>query len=135
MAKNKTTGSLDTNTLLRLLLGDVPKQAQSVELLIEQSDQLEVSDAVIIEMVFVLEKVYYLERSMIVTNIHSILSNPKMNCNRGMFKHVLDLYEAESKLSIVDCAVLQYARVHKSTPLYSFDKALVKKSRGDCVTP
>jgi len=31
MAKNKYKGSLDTNVLLRLLLGDVPAQAEAIE--------------------------------------------------------------------------------------------------------
>jgi predicted nucleic-acid-binding protein len=135
MAKNKINGSLDTNILLRLLVGDVPKQAEDIEILIEKSDQLDVSDAVIIETVFVLEKVYGLERSIVRTNINAILSNPKMICNGELFRCALDLYEKESKLSIVDCVVLQHARINKTTPLYSFDKALIKKSGGDCVSP
>lgn len=135
MAKRKISGSLDTNILLRLLIADVPEQARKAEALIESTYRLDVADAVMIELVFVLEKVYGLSRSTVAANVHVLLRNPKIQCNRRLFTPVMALYESESALSIIDCAALFYARLNKQTPLHSFDKKLVKKSDGDVHIP
>jgi predicted nucleic-acid-binding protein len=53
--------SLDTNCLLRWLLGDLPEQAEAVTRLLASQETFAVADAVIIEVVFVLEKIKKLE--------------------------------------------------------------------------
>lgn len=134
MAK-KTSGSLDTNVLLRLLLNDVPEQTILVESLLSKGVQFEIADATIFELVFVLERVYGMERELVCENISAIIGNPKFNSNRALFKDALRLYESESKLSIIDCALLVYARLQKALPLFTFDKELQKKSMGDAQKP
>jgi uncharacterized protein len=125
MASNKT-GSLDTNALLRLVLGDVPKQTAAVESLLKKNSVFDVSDIAIIEMVFVLEKVYHLPRPLVADNIYTIIRHSHINCNRKLFTLVLPLYLENSKLSIVDCALTKYAELNKATPLYTFDADLAK---------
>lgn len=134
MAK-KTSGSLDTNVLLRLLLNDVPEQTILVESLLSKGVQFEIADATIFELVFVLERVYGMERELVCENISAIIGNPKFNSNRALFKDALRLYESESKLSIIDCALLVYARLQKALPLFTFDKELQKKSMCDAQKP
>jgi predicted nucleic-acid-binding protein len=129
--ENKTTGSLDTNTLLRLCLGDIPEQAYVVKNLLERSDWLEVADAVVFEMIFVMERVYKLDREKIVRNVITAIRHPKINCNRKLFELTLPLYLEHNKLSIVDCALTQYAKLNNATPLYTFDVAL-SKACPDC---
>lgn len=128
-------GSLDTNTLLRLLLGDVPAQTKAVEALLASGRRFEVADAAILEMIFVLEKIYKMNRDLIQENVYSIVQNKSFRCNRKLFEHALPLYISEPSLSIIDCTLLTYARVQKAVPLYSFDKKLIKVSQSDCVKP
>lgn len=127
MAKTKA-GSLDTNTLLRLVLGDIPDQTTRVEDLLNKAPVLSVADIAIIEMVFVLEKVYSLPRPDVVASVYSIIRHPKINCNRKLFELALPQYLEYPKLSIVDCALVHYATLNGATPLYTFDKALAGAS-------
>jgi predicted nucleic-acid-binding protein len=125
MAKNNK-GSLDTNTLLRLVLDDVPKQAAIVEALLKGGGIFEVSDITIIEMVFVLEKIYLLPRPLVADNINTIIRHSSISCSRKLFSLTLPLYIENPKLSIVDCTLAKSAELTKATPLYTFDVNLAK---------
>jgi predicted nucleic-acid-binding protein len=126
MQKSKS-GSLDTNALLRYVLDDIPTQTAYVESLIHKSEKLEVADIAVFEMVYVLERVYKMSRGKVEENVLVIIRHPKINCNRKLFELTLPIYRTHQKLSIVDCALTQYATLNKSTPLYTFDKELAKK--------
>ncbi len=125
MVKNKA-GSLDTNVLLRFALKDFPEHTEAAEGLLLTGGKFEIADAALFEMVFVLEKVYHLSREQITRNVFGITRNSQFNCNRTLFEMTMPLYVQESKLSIVDCAVTQYAKLNNSLPLFTFDVALTK---------
>ncbi len=123
---NKLTGALDTNTLLRLILGDVPEQAQRVKKLLTECNRVDVTDAVLFEMVYVMEKLYKIDRDQIAENIRVVIRSSKINSNRLLFERTLPDYVQFPKLSIIDCAAVHYARLNNATPLYTFDKDLAK---------
>lgn len=123
---NTKKGSLDTDILLRLVLDDVPAQADAVEKLLKPGNIFYVSDIAIIEMVYVLEKVYKLPRAIIYQNIYSIINHTCIRCNRKIFLVSLSLYIDNPKLSFVDCTLTKYAELNKATPLYTFDADLAK---------
>ena len=125
MANNKN-GSLDTNLLIRLVLGDVPEQVEAVEKLLKPGSIFDVSDIAIFEMVYVLEKVYKQPRDIISQNVYSIINHTCINSNRKIFAVSLPLYIDNTKLSFVDCALTKYAEINKATPLYTFDADLAK---------
>jgi len=54
--------SLDTNCLLRWLLGDIPEQTASVTAFINSGKSVVVADVALIETVFVLEKIKKISR-------------------------------------------------------------------------
>ena len=135
MAKNKLRGSLDTNALLRLLLGDVPAQTRAVESLLTKESVFEVADAALIEMIFVLEKIYKMERPLVMENVLAITRHKQFLCNKKMFEQCLPLYVAHKSLSIIDCALVTYARLQNATPLITFDKDIVKYASGDAIIP
>lgn len=125
MVKNKT-GSLDTNILVRLVVGDVPAQTRLVETFMAQATKLDVADIVIFELVFVLEKLYFFSRADIIESISAIIRNKKINSNRKLFESMLSMYLENPKLSFVDCALPEYARLNKAEPLFTFDQKLAK---------
>lgn len=125
MAKTKS-GSLDTNILLRLIVGDVPAQTTIIEKLLESAKILYVPDIVIFETVFVLQSYYQFTREDIAESLTAVMRHPKINCNRPLFVAALSMYRQHTKLSFVDCALPEYAQLHNSTPLYTFDQALAK---------
>lgn len=125
MKKNKR-GSLDTNILLRLVVGDVPEQTFLIKKLFEQATILDVADIVIFEMVFVLDRVYQFSREDIIESVLVVIRNEKINCNRKLFELVLVAYSKNNKLSFIDCTLPQYASLTNSEPLFTFDKELAK---------
>lgn len=121
-------GSLDTNTLLRLLLNDVPHQhAQVVQLLAQYKNQFAVADTVITEVVFVLNRGYKFSRTQIAEAIEGLMGITQINCNRTLFQKALQLFTAHPALSMEDCVLCVYAELNDATPLWTFDKKLANQ--------
>lgn len=135
MARSKPHGSFDTNVLLRYLLGDVPHQSAAIDILLAEGDTFEVTDAALFETVFVLENFYKMGRELIRDNVFLVTRNKQFVTNKKLFERCMPLYGEHPSLSIVDCALLEYARLRKATPLYTFDKKLVQNSGGDATIP
>lgn len=125
------TGSLDTNILLRLILDDVPEQSVVVENLLKNGKVFDIADASLFEMVYVLEKLYKINREQVAKTVLTLVRNNKFNCNRKLFELTMPMYIKEPKLSIIDCALTNYAKLNSATPLFTFDVAL-SKSCPDC---
>ena len=119
--------SLDTNTLLRLVLADIPKQTTVIEtLLADTSQRFTVADMVFAEIVWVLQgRSYGYDRERIATNIQSILAIRHIYCNREMLEKAVPLYVSHAKISFIDACMSVYAELNNATPLLTFDKKLV----------
>lgn len=116
--------SLDTNVVLRLLLGDVPHQAaKSANPL--RKNKCYLTDAVAVEVVYVLEKVYGQPRSRIVTLIRKLLTIDNLSCTEFVLADVLDLYIRQNTFSIIDCYAAVEAEVNGNR-FATFDKKLIK---------
>ncbi len=124
------TVSLDTNVLLRLLIEDVPKQAQQARELIRQPFTFRVSDLAISEFCFVTDKLYGLTRAETVERLEFLLRLPNISCNRGLFEQALPLYATHPALSFIDCCLAIQAELNDAVPLYTFDKKLANQSGG-----
>ena len=85
MAKNKNA-SVDTNVLLRWLLGDVEHQEKRVNELLSSGAKYEIADLALNEVVYVLERFYKIERAVVVQNILAIIRHPQFVCNRNLFE-------------------------------------------------
>jgi predicted nucleic-acid-binding protein len=118
--------SLDTNTLLRLLLADIPEQAAVVEeLLADMSQKFAVADMVFAELVWVLQgSSYRYDRERIAANIFSILAITHISCNRAMLEKAVPLYVDHPKISFTDACLSVYAELNSAMPLLTFDKKL-----------
>ena len=124
-------GSLDTNIILRLLVGDVPSQTALAEQLIDATDgQLAVADLAVIELEYVLRVNYKFTRAEIADLIEGFLLNPKINSNKSLFAAALPLYLAQPKQSLTDCLLAMYADLNQALPLWTFDKKLALQSDG-----
>jgi uncharacterized protein len=102
--------SLDTNCLLRWLLGDIPEQKALVTALIDSGGDFSVADAALIETVFVLEKLKKISRETIEKAVMAVIGNKAIFCNRELFIEVLPIYTKHPKLSFVDCYLEVLAR-------------------------
>lgn len=126
--------SLDTNTVLSLVLPDRNEQRSKVEKLL-QTQICEVADLVFVEVEFVLAKEYQFTRDMVINTISAISRLPNINCNQALLRTALGMYREQKSLSFVDCCLASYAILNKATPLYTFDKKLVNQSDGVARTP
>jgi len=121
----KMIGSLDTNALLRLILGDIPEQRQAVRALIARNNgQFVVADVAASEAVFALGRYYDMTRSQIATAMHSLMHIKTISCNRPLITTALDDFVAHPSLSFEDCLLAAEARLAEAAPLYTFDKKL-----------
>lgn len=138
MAKSsikRVAGSLDTNVLLRYVLHDIPQQSKMIDTMLAQGAVYAVEDSALFEMMYVLEKVYLLDRYAVAENVYAIIRSNSFRSQAAFFEMMLPLYIKEHALSVIDCALLVYARFHTITPLKTFDKDIVRLSRGDASTP
>jgi len=122
--------SLDTNCLLRWLLGDIPEQKELVASLIDSEENFAVADAALIETVFVLEKLKKISRETIEKAVMAVIGNKAIFCNRELFIEVLPIYTKHPKLSFVDCYLEVLARRTNNAPLLTFDKKLANQLSG-----
>ncbi len=120
---------IDTNTLLDWLLDRNAGRTKQIERLIEQSDELHVTDVAIVEMVYVLERLYRFPRTVVTGNIRKVLNEPVFSCNRTMFSGAVNDYVEHPALSFVDCCLLHYAQL-QNAPLWTSDKKLINQGSG-----
>ena len=125
-----TAGSLDTNTLLRLVLNDVPEQNEAVLELIRNASgkQFTVADTVFIEMAFALGRYYRFSRDQIALVLGAVAERIELKCNRELFARALPLFAEHRKLSFEDCYLVTYAELNVSTPLWTFDRKLAAQA-------
>lgn len=122
-------GSLDANTLLRLLLNDIPEQHSVIEALLQKArGQFAVADTAIIEIVFVLARHYGFSRSAISEAVEGLMSLAEINCNRALFEKALVLFTKHPALSFEDCCLVTYAELNDAKPLWTFDRKLASQT-------
>ena len=131
-----SSGSLDANVLLRLLLNDLPDQHQAVvKLFLDSTKQFAVADTAVIETIFVLERNYKFTRNAIVETIEGLMSLTEINCNRPLFIKALPLFLKNPGLSFGDCCLATYAELNDAKPLWTFDQRLAKQASSAKLVP
>lgn len=123
---------IDTNAFLRLLLNDIPKQADQVKQIILQAKKEQVkiivAQIVLFEIDFILRKYYNFEKKEIIDKLKSLLSAPYFVIeSRDIFQQALILYK-EDNVSFVDCFLLSKAE-REEAELFTFDQKLKKAER------
>lgn len=122
-----TCESLDTNIIMRLILGDVPHQCEKIlDLFMRRGYTYHISDLAITETVYNLQKSY--SRPDIIKALQKILELPNINANFNLFQQVLPMYIEHPNLSFNDCCLSVYAALNESEPLWTFDRDLAKQS-------
>ena len=120
---------VDTNAFLRLLLDDIPKQADLVKGLINQAKKEQIRiiipQIVIFEIDFILRKYYSFEKQEVINKLKSLLSASYFEVESiSVFRNALILYK-ENNVSFADCFLLAKAKVEEAD-LFTFDKKLKK---------
>ena len=119
---------IDTNVVLRFLLGDHPKFSPKAEAFMREVDhgakKVEFLDIVIVECVYVMEKFYRIPREEIIDKLTKIMNfSGIINSNRSELIQALLAFET-SNADIVDCILASYSSTSKI--VVSFDKDMRK---------
>lgn len=118
---------IDTNGFIRLLLNDIPLQADKVEQFIKQAkkDQVKiiVPQIILFEIEFTLRKYYKAQKPDIIEKLNSLLSASYLAIeSKELFGTALAFYERNT-VSFVDCFLLACAQ-KGNAELFTFDKKL-----------
>lgn len=126
-----SSGSLDANVLLRLLLRDVPEQHHAAVALLARGSRFIVADVACIEVIFVLGRAYGLNRSQQREAIMGLLNHSQIVGNSELFSMAFELYGTHPKLSFEDCYLVTQADLARARPLWTFDKKLANQTSAE----
>ena len=125
------TGSLDTNAILRLLLGDIPEQQEQVLELLDMPDaQFAVADLVFAEAAFVMSRAYGMARSDISLALRGFIDLPQIAADRQLLHAAFEVFVNRPALSFEDSYLAAFADIRNANPLHTFDRKLVNQVPG-----
>ena len=119
---------IDTNVILRYLLGDHPEFSPKAEAFMgniaEGTKKAEIFDVVIVECIYVMEKYYQIPKSEISTKLSGIMNfSGIVNPDRSEILEALLKYNS-TNIDIVDCILAAHSSPEKV--VVSFDKDMKK---------
>lgn len=124
--------AVDTNVLLRLLVGDDAAQASAAEKRVSAGAWI--SHLVLAETVWVLSSVYERSNAQLAVAIELLLQHEHLVIqDTHVVRAALAHFQKRPRLGFSDCLVLEVARHAGHLPLVSFDKALGKLTGVDLV--
>jgi predicted nucleic acid-binding protein len=117
--------AIDTNVLVRLLVGDHPAQAKASERLFDSAD-IFIPDTVLLETEWVLRAAYDLKPGDVCTAFRRVCGLPKVKVNDArLVAQVIDWHEAG--LDFSDAFHLALSKEQES--LKTFDAGFIKNAR------
>lgn len=135
----KNSVVVDTNVILRWLLGDDPtlsaRAATFWQAVIAGNESAFIAEAVFAETVFALQHHYRVDRAAIRHHLVGLIGIRHVDvANAPVMAEALGLYESTRALSFIDAVSLAHAH-HRGQPLMSFDQALNKAHKRLTTTP
>jgi len=121
---------IDTNILVRFLVGDDENQAKKVYKIFKKAEaekkELFVSVLVVLELIWVLESAYGISRSEILDSIGSLLLMPIFKFENIKTLQNFILSASENKLDLSDLLIAHSANAHNCETVLTFDKKASK---------
>jgi predicted nucleic-acid-binding protein len=123
------SGLLDTSMLVRYLTGDTQELAEQASQVIDQEEDLQISDVVLVETAYVLTSFYKIPREVVVD--HLILFLQKENIRpfaleKDILLQALLLCRPSGRVSFADALVWAAARSTVAKVVYSLDEKFPK---------
>ena len=117
--------AVDTNLLVRLVIGDDQNQVRTAEAFVAKGAW--VSQLVLAEMAWVLDTVYSRSPAQIASAIDRLLNQKELTLqDADVIALALENFRARPALGFSDCLVLEIARKAGHLPLGTFDRNLAK---------
>lgn len=117
----------DANAFLRLILNDIPSQADEVEEKLKKAKGKEiiinVPQIIIFEINFALEKYYQFSKENIIKQLELIINSSYLQIqDKELFQTCLAIFKQKS-ISLADCFLLAKAKQEDAT-IFTFDQKL-----------
>ena len=119
------TGFLDTNLIVRYLVGAPPALAERARAIIEADIRLLLTSAVIAEAAYVLMSVYGVPRAVVVDHLVTFIQRENIvpfEMDKGVLVQGLMLCRPSRRVSFVDALLWTVARSSQLTRVYSLDE-------------
>ena len=119
------TGWLDTNMILRYLLGEPQDQAQSAAAIIEHSDLILISPVILAESFFVLFTVYRRSRAEIGDSLAGLVNRENIqvsNIEKAFVIEALSMCRDSGRVKVADALLWAEARTSGQATIYTFDR-------------
>ena len=126
--------AVDTNVLLRLLLGDHPRQCAAAKAFVAPGAWVHL--VTLAETVWVLESNYGLARDQLVTAVELLLDQQSLSVQEPeVVKAALTRFGNRAGVSFSDCLILEGARKAGHLPVGTFDRDLAKVEGAELLRP
>jgi len=123
---------IDTNILVRFLVGDDSNQAQVVYTLFKETElnktELFVSLPVVLELLWVLESVYQIERNNIIDSLADLILMPILKFENIEAIQKFIIAAKNSKYDLSDLLIVHASNAHGCESVFTFDKKASKYS-------
>jgi predicted nucleic-acid-binding protein len=120
--------AVDTNVLLRLLVGDDPSQAAKARRLLDRADAQQksvwVADTVLVELVWTLGRAYSRDRTDIVKALRTLSSHATVVLESlGAIREATDAFE-HGRADFADCLLCAKAQSARCDEVATFDRGM-----------
>ena len=118
-------GWLDTNMVVRYLLGEPAEQAQAAATIIEQSAQLWISPVILAESYFVLLSVYQRTRAEIMDALIQLINRKNIvvsSIDKALAIEALHMCRDSGRVKLADALLWAEARTSGETVVFTFDR-------------
>jgi predicted nucleic-acid-binding protein len=117
--------AVDTNVLIRLIVGDNTEQTVSAEAFVERGAWA--SLIVLAETIWMLKASYAFSTPQLVGVIEMLLNHATLTLqDSDLVARALEQYRRRPALGFTDCLILEQARKAGHLPLGTFDSALAR---------
>ena len=121
---------IDTNILVRFLVGDNTRQANRVYKLFKKAEEAKteffVPSLVVLELIWVLESAYEIDRSDIIDSISQLILMPIFEFENLSAIQKFVVEAQESKFDLSDLLIAQTANANGCEKVLTFDKKASK---------
>ena len=116
---------LDTNVIVRYLTGDHPDMSERAAQIIEEAENLTITEGILGETAFVLLSVYRKSRSEVVDGLMDLVQRENISTyamDKNLVLQGLMMCRPSARISIPDAMIWAAARSDGATAIYTFDQ-------------
>ena len=118
------SGFLDTSTVVRYLIRDVPEMAERAAAVIDSEEQLWITGVVLAAVSYALRSTYLLPREIVIDHMMAFLGKENISCyglDKGTVLRALLMCRPSGRISMADALIWAAARSSGRNVVYSFD--------------